>query len=71
MLYLSALFILAGASALTVAIVIIAFIFLTSPEKIQCLRPQIWPDALKKWLKIAGAGALSVLMGMLWASLGT
>lgn len=71
MLYLSFLFILAGTSGITTAIVAITYILLTSPEKITYLEPKKWPDNLKRWSVIAGAGLACSLLGMLWAALAT
>lgn len=69
MLFFSLLFVLAGASLLTAAGIMITYTFITSGE--QNLRiflaPGRWPPPFKKWARFAGMGLASTLLGMILA----
>jgi len=71
MLYLSLVFMLAGVCTVTVAAVTTTYLALTYTEKIEYLSPGNWPRKIKTWLKIAAAGFISIIIGMVWASLAT
>lgn len=73
MLYLSVLLVLAGASLLIAAGVMITYIFITSGEKNLriFLAPGRWPPPFKKWARFAGMGLASTLVGMILAVVAT
>ncbi|MFZ5631921.1 MAG: hypothetical protein ACOY40_03670 [Bacillota bacterium] len=71
MLYLSLLFVLAGASLLTAAGLMITYITITTGEKNLLLAPRRWPLNFKKWARYGGFGLASILMGMILAVIAT
>ncbi|KJS18267.1 MAG: hypothetical protein VR69_01545 [Peptococcaceae bacterium BRH_c4b] len=71
MLYLSLIFILLGTSVVLVATLLITYFILTGGEKINYLQPRTWPKNVIIWSKIIALGLLTIIIGMLWALLGT
>lgn len=68
MLFISFLLILVGTGTASAAAVVITYLLVASSQK-PGLNPKYWPDGIKKWVKIGGAGFGSALLGMIAASL--
>jgi len=54
-----------------VATLLITYFILTGGEKINYLQPRTWPKNVIIWSKIIALGLLTIIIGMLWALLGT
>jgi len=65
MLYFSLLFVLAGMTVFSVACLMIAYLFITTGEKIPLLTPKKWPVYFIKWTYFGAAGLTSVIIGMI------
>lgn len=68
MLFISFLLILLGIGTASVAAVAITYLLVASSQKLR-LNPKYWPNGIKKWVKIGGAGFGSALLGMMAASI--